>query len=261
MQPHFNIQREKNNTIFYRKYRNDKCLFQFHSQIEIYFVDEGEMEMFVSGTTRVLHENQLSVALSYDTHAYKTPTSSRSSVLLIPPHMCEEFMNAVRGKRLRSPFITDPDIFAKLKQYYLALQDESVGHIQRLGYIYTILGIIMDHVKFEDADGPLNTDLASQILFYTTENYKNGITPSSIAEHFGYSLSYVSRYFKSCFGITLGKYLTIVKLKNAAMLMHEGHRSISYCAMESGFTSIRSFYRAFHEEFGCSPKDYVEQAH
>lgn len=259
MQPQFNIDRERKNYLFFRSYRNDSCLFQFHSQIEIYFVDEGEMEMFVSGKQRVLKAGELSVALSYDTHAYKTPSASRSSVLLIPPHLCEEFAVAVKGKRLVTPFITDPAVYERLKHYWRACQDENIGRIRQLGYLYVILGIITEAVGLEDAGVPNDTDLASRLLFYITENYRNDITPASAAEHFGYSQSYLSRYFKSCFGITLGNYIRVVKLKNAVMLMHEGKHDITYCALESGFSSIRTFYRTFHNEFGCSPKEYLEQ--
>ena len=55
------------------------------------------------------------------------------------------------------------------------------------------------------------------------------------------------------------KYLTIVRLKNALMLMYEKKHSITYCALESGFSSVRTFYRAFSEEFACSPKEYISQ--
>ena len=44
MHPRFGIERERNNSLFFKKYSNDRCLFHFHSQIELYFVDEGEMD-------------------------------------------------------------------------------------------------------------------------------------------------------------------------------------------------------------------------
>ena len=258
-QPRFNIERERNNRLFTKTYTNDKCLFQFHSQIEIYFVDEGEMEMLVDGRYKTLHAGELSVALSYDTHAYKTPHFSRSSALIIPAHLCEEFLTIAKDKRLVSPFITDLNVYTALKQYYEAIKNGDIGKLTQLGYIYLILGTILDHIQFEDVSSPSDTDLATRILLYLTDNYNNDASPAAVAEHLGYSQSYLSRYFKSCFGITLGKYLTIVKLKNAVTLMHEGKRDITHCALESGFTSMRTFYRAFHKEFGCSPKEYADQ--
>lgn len=257
MQPRFNIERDRENSLFLRSYKNDFCLFQFHSQVELYFIDEGEMEIFVGGKLTTLRAGEVSVALGYDPHAYRTPSASRSSVLLIPQYMCEEFISATRGKRLESPFITDPTVVAELKMYYNALKDEGVGRIRQIGYVYTILGIIMDNMRFVDADIPTDTDLGSRMLFYINENYKSPITPATIAQHFGYNQSYISRYFKSCFGINLGKYLTVTRLKCAVLTLGEGKHDMTYCALESGFSSMRTFYRAFHAEFGMSPKEYM----
>ena len=43
MQAEFGIKRESNNSLFYKEWQNDKGVFHFHSQIELYFVNDGEM--------------------------------------------------------------------------------------------------------------------------------------------------------------------------------------------------------------------------
>ena len=260
MKPIFNVTREHDTSLFYKEYKNDKGVLQFHSQIELYFVNEGEMEAWVNGHYKVLSAGEMSVALSYDTHAYKTPESSSSAALIIPSHMCGDFIMAVKGKRATNPFITNPDAVAKIKDCCEKLRREGINHIEQKGYIYTILGIVMDNVFLDErATEFKDPSLSSKILLYIDENFKTGITPSDIATHFGYSQSYISRYFKSCFNITLVKYLTIVKLNNTVMLMNEKKYSTTYCSLESGFSSMRTFYRAFFAEFGCSPKEYMEQ--
>jgi xylan 1,4-beta-xylosidase len=145
----------------------------------------------------------------------------------------------------------------KIKECYAEIKRPSIGHVEQLGYIYVILGIIMEKVFLEPSQDNSDPALSSKILFYINDNFKNGITPSQIAAHFGYSQSYISRYFKSCFNITLIKYLTIIKLQNAITLMREGKHSATYCSLESGFSSMRTFYRAFYNEFGCSPGEFL----
>ena len=53
-QPIFNVNRERNNTLFCRSYRNDYGTFSFHSQVELYFIDEGEMEVWAGDQHRLL---------------------------------------------------------------------------------------------------------------------------------------------------------------------------------------------------------------
>lgn len=261
MQPTFNANREKNNRLYFASYRNDYCYcaFQFHSQIEIYFVDEGEMDIQVGGQRKRLTAGQLSVALSYDVHDYRTPVGSRSSVLLIPPDMCAEFSSAVRGKRLATPFITDRAVYDQLKQVYEQLKQTQPGSLRQLGCIYTILGLILEHIPLVTDGGDKDTDLASRLLFYINENFQNDITPASVARQLGYNQSYISRFFKRCFGITLCKYLNAVRLRNVAQQLQKGSCDITRCALDSGFSSVRTFYRAFREEYGCSPTQYLHR--
>lgn len=257
MQAKFGIERERHNRLYYKSYTDDKGSFHFHSQIELYFVDEGEMEVVVGDRRRTLHGGQMSVALSYDPHAYKTPEHSRSSVLIIPPYVCPDFITAMHHKRVVGPFITDAATVAKIKEHYDAIVC-GCNKIEQLGHIYVILGTVMDSVGLAEADESVEPELSSRLLFYINENFRADISLASLAAAFGYSQSHLSRYFKACFNIGINRYITVIRLKNAVMLMNEKKHSITYCAMESGFNSMRTFYRAFYDEFGCSPKEYFK---
>jgi len=131
-QPIFNATRERDNKLFYKSYKNDKGVFQFHSQIELYFIDEGEMEVWLNDKYRILRAGEMSVALSYDAHAYKTPESSRSSVLIIPPYMCEEFIAATKTKKSTNPFICDPETVKRIKYCYEQIKRDNINDIEKL---------------------------------------------------------------------------------------------------------------------------------
>ncbi|MBR5507809.1 MAG: helix-turn-helix domain-containing protein [Clostridia bacterium] len=40
--------------------------------------------------------------------------------------------------------------------------------------------------------------------------------------------------------------------------MQKKKYTITYCALESGFNSLRTFFRAFNKEFHMSPKEYMK---
>lgn len=261
MQPKFNLKREKEDALACFSYKNDYCFLQFHSQIEIYLVDDGEMDMFVDGNRKTLKKGELSVALSFSPHDYKTREYSRSSAIFIPPRLCEEFAIWVGSKKLASPFITDRKAYETIKECYEHLCQEGINRISQLGYLHIILGTILDNCELENSGSPTDTELVSKILFYIDQNYKNDVSSAQIAECFGYSQSYISRYFKSCCGITLVRYINLMRLRQAVMLLTSGKHDTAYCIMESGFSSMTTFYRAFKNEFGCSPKEYIKKIH
>lgn len=257
--PKLNIAREKTNQLTFKTYKNDFCNFQFHSQIEIYAVKEGEMNMLVDGKQKTLKSGELLVALSYSGHDYRTPQYSRSFAIIIPTNLCEEFMQEIDGKKLKSPFFDDKELFDKIETCYNAIKDENTSIIKKHGLVNVVLGLILENGEFVDCNASESNKLISKILVYVNENYKSDISPNDVSQHFGYSQSYISRAFKLCVGITLIRYITILRLHNAVALMNESGNNISFCALESGFDSIRTFYRAFRNEFGCSPRDYLKR--
>ena len=110
MYTHFDIERERSRELF-KELTNDNidgiCHFNFHSQIELYFVDDGQIDAFVNQQQRRLKKGQMAVALSYDAHLYRSIGNSKSSILLIPPDLCREFKDAVQHKQVKIPFICD----------------------------------------------------------------------------------------------------------------------------------------------------------
>ena len=217
------------------------------------------MEVTVNSEQKILKAGEMSVALSYNPHAYRTPESSRSSVLIIPSYLCEEFILAVKDKQVVNPFVSNKEAVRKIKQCIAELVADEINDIKLIGYVYVILGIVMDNITFCETDTSLDPGLSSRLLFYINENYKSDLTLESIAMHFGMNPSYLSRYFKSSFHIGINQYLTIIRLKNTLMLMHENKHNITYCALESGFNSMRTFYRVFYNEFQCTPKEYLSR--
>ena len=258
MQAEFGLIQEQRNKLYCKETKNANSPLHFHSQLELYFVDEGEMEIWVNNDRAVLGAGEMSVALSYDAHSYRSIGATRANYIIIPTYMCEEFIHSFKGKQSKTPFIRDAETVKKLRACYDELKKDTSNKVKTLGYIYVMLGILMESISIEDARESIDPKLSSQLLFYINENYKNDITLTSIATELGYHPSYLSRYFKSCFGIGINQYVTVVRLKQAVLLMQDGKNSITYCAFESGFNSMRTFYRAFFEEFRCTPREYTE---
>jgi len=261
MHPEFGIIREQKNLLYVDTYRNVSGKFHFHSQIELMFVDEGEVDVFVNDTQKVLKAGEMSVALSYDAHVYRSVGDSSVTILYVPTYLCEEFILSVKNKRASNHFICDLRVVEEIRSCLEKIQKARAAQNDMvvMGYIYVMLGVLMEHIDLERAPAPIDTALSSQLLFYINENYKNDVTLTSLASYFGYNPSYISRYFRSCFNIGINQYITAVRLKNVVMLLRENKYNVTYCALESGFNSMRSFYRAFFNEFHCSPKEYMEQ--
>ena len=249
---------EQRNKFYCTENCNGAAPLHFHSQLELYFVDEGEIEVWINDSRAVLRQGEMSVALSYDAHSYRSLGKTRSNYIIIPTYMCEEFVRTFRGKQSKTPFIRDAKTVAQLRACYDELKRDSSNRIKTMGYIYVMLGILAENLRFEEAGESMDPELSARLLFYINEHYREDLSLSALSAEFGYSVGYLSRYFKSCFGIGINRYVTVMRLKQAILLMQEDRNSVTYCAWESGFNSLRTFYRSFYEEFHCTPKEYVD---
>ena len=131
MQAEFGLVQEQRNRFYCAESVNADSPFHFHSQIEIYFVVEGEMEVWVNDNRTVLHAGEMSVAFSYDAHCYRSIGQTVGNYIVIPTYMCKEFVDAFQGKQSKTPFIRDPQTVQKLRECYEMLKKDSTNKIKK----------------------------------------------------------------------------------------------------------------------------------
>ena len=257
MQSTFNLQRESIKYVSCGKMHGSNVFPHFHSHIEIYLILSGELEVCINNEKRKLKEGEVSISFSYDVHSYNAPEDSEVYYLVIPTTFCGDFLPLLSSKYFNSSFINDKNAYETIKNAI----EHIIGGANKLskqGYIYVILGTILDTLEKSEEQKEYASPFSPELLIYISNHFKEDLTIRTISSKFGYNQNYLSKNFQTTFGISFGKYLMMLRLKEALSLMKKGEHSISACALESGFGSVRSFYRAFNEEYGCSPKEYLD---
>lgn len=231
----------------------------FHSQIEICIVEDGEIDALVNNSQRILGRGDVAVSLAYDAHRYISRGDARFSVIILPSDMCEKLYLALGTTRLSSPFVSSPERREGIIDYLSRLKASEGGSLARLGYVYLLLDLIEGELSAVGGGGSDDNELISRLLLYIHKNYDKDLTLSSIATEFGYHPSYISACFKSRLDIGISRYISIIRLKNAILLLNRKKRTVTEIALECGFASMRTFYRVFRSELGCSPKEYLSE--
>jgi AraC-like DNA-binding protein len=95
------------------------------------------------------------------------------------------------------------------------------------------------------------------ILTYLHVSCGEPLTLDSVSRRFGYTATHFSRLFNAYTGTNLSEYLNAVRADSAAALLKKGENATS-AAMNSGFDSLRTFYRAFSRRYGVPPGTYVK---
>ena len=126
------------------------------------------------------------------------------------------------------------------------------------GTLYTVCSSFDSQTEYYDSALDKENTLF-KILSYIEKNFKDSCTVQEIAKILHYNAEYVSRFFKQKMGFSCNYYINARRLNYAAYLLTNTNATCLDCAMESGFTSLRSFNRNFKKHFQVSPSKYKVQ--
>ncbi|MDP4133326.1 MAG: helix-turn-helix domain-containing protein [Bacillota bacterium] len=94
---------------------------------------------------------------------------------------------------------------------------------------------------------------------YINENYMNMIDNKSVAKALSYHPNYLNSVIKQKTGMSLHRYITEVRLKNACRLLGRG-MSVGETAINTGFCNADHFSVCFKKYMGVNPSEYAKYA-
>lgn len=110
--------------------------------------------------------------------------------------------------------------------------------------------------KTEAPYHPSGDSLLRKDLRYLSAEYQDDISLDSCAKALGFHPAYLSHQFKKKMGVSFHRYLVNLRLIKAEALLEQDDLSVALAAGQAGFSSIKTFYRAFYEKHGISPGEY-----
>lgn len=126
-----------------------------------------------------------------------------------------------------------------------------------LGNTIQLLTLLRRAIRDTAAPPPAaeKPELLDQVMAYLEENLAQRITLPEIARQFFVSESTVSQLFRRRMGVSFHRYVTQRRLIAAKSLI-EGGLLLEDVGRRVGFADYSSFFRAFRQEYGISPRQY-----
>ena len=255
----YELSREADERLYVSLNQDGVCPMHFHRKIELVYVQSGHKTIYCEENKYFLEEDQIFVADSYVMHSYEASKDSTQIIIVIPNHMLRDYYLLYSDKKLKSCVLLDKDIARAMKPLFLSLAKKNPNPLINQGRIDQLLGHIVDTVGVQDREEVFDQRFIEQVLGYIHENYREEITLDSLAEHFNYSKYYFSRMFNMCLHTNITNYLSMVRLQAAIAMLKAGEKSVSEAALNAGFASIQTFYRAAKKHYNYDKiKDLVK---
>lgn len=98
-----------------------------------------------------------------------------------------------------------------------------------------------------------------KIISYINQNPCVDLSSESLQNLFGYHKNYINTLVKEYTGKSLGDCVRNSKINYAKTLIYETDYSLTQIALELGYFDYSHFYKAFVQETGFSPKNFVKR--
>lgn len=122
------------------------------------------------------------------------------------------------------------------------------------GELLMILAEVLPHMRFVDT--PIHRDSIKDVLLYCMQNYTEPLTLDMLAKDLHLNKYYISHIFKERLKISFPDFVNGLRVEHACELLSK-ECSITEVAFASGFSSIRTFNRAFVQRMGKNPTEYI----
>lgn len=221
-----------------------------HQCFELIIILSGEMEIAVDNKNYLVKEREALLIFPNQIHSLSS-TKSRHVLCIFSPDLVQAYATKVTNKLpADSKFLPDTYLINALEN-----MDENTSTIEKKGLLYSFCGQFDKAAAYESKRGD-NAKLLYKIFSFVEEEFSNDCSLSELAKVIGYDYSYLSRFFKRTVGISFNSYVNHYRLSHACYLMNNTDFPILRCALDSGYTSLRSFNRNFKEYFGVTPMEY-----
>ncbi len=252
------IFREIKNKLVFKNEKELNFPAHIHDDIELVFVKKGGGTAYCDGKKYALTENSFFLVFPNQVHHYSDCPEGEYVLIIIKPSVLRSFKGVFEDG---VPSCALWHFEENCDDNIVRLLDMAMKDYIRYGdsliieaYLTAFFGKLLNFYNIEKT--PTSPQTVLQILQYCTAHYKENITVHSVAETLHISRSTVSHIFSSRLSINFCDYINSLRLIEAEQLLKNKNYSITEISYLCGFSTIRTFNRAFLKRYGVSPSDF-----
>ena len=248
-------------------FRDTEEHMHFHPDMEVIYVIEGDAAVTTREWEYHLGRNDFILVNSGIEHSLSCREHAILCSVWYSPRLVAEMADGENLYFHCNSVNDSGPAYDRMRQIFRSLiLDEVDGARESLcsqrSLLYRLLGELISHFLVKETGGTGNYQISEEdmrlqyALQYISRNYQGTIGLSELAEQMYMSVSTLSRLFKKKTGTYFADYVKQMRLRHACQELAFSSDNITKIAVESGFTNLSGFNRAFRETYGASPSEY-----
>ena len=217
-----------------------------HRSFEMIAQIEGETEVTVDGKRYNVKNGEAVLVFPFQQHSYKCIKEGELEICLFSPDMTDAFYNAGKLPK-ENHFVFNAKKCSNNENFYI-----------KKAYVYSIIGTFDKNREYEICEKVEDNALVNTLI-YAEENFCNKCILKDVAKKLGYDYAYLSKLFKRKITLPFNDYVNVLRVNKSKALLLGSDKSVTEIAGECGYSSLRSFDRAFFLLENITPTDYRKQ--
>ena len=237
-----------------------------HQFPEIVYVKEGSMVLTIDDKSEIMSAGDVAVIAPFRVHSFSTPEFVERWICVFSNDIISNFLthDEFYGVGESCSFKASAGLIGFLENHiyesneeFFELNDDKIRSFRAITF-----AVYEEYLRTIPQHGKRKSHQAlSSILLYISDHYRENISLTSIGQALGYSPKYVSLCLAEIEGMNLLYLVNSFRSDYAKSLLTTTTYRMIDIALECGYSTERSFYRAFSHVTGMTPGEYRKSRH
>lgn len=234
-----------------------------HNEVEFLYIYKGKLKVHCNFQEYTAKPGDFVLIFPNTIHAFDIIEKPEYLLNIfkknIMPTMVPTFTNfTLDGGPVIPSEVLHPEVVYGMEQVYAREELQGKNTIT-IAYLTIAMEHIMNYIQLKPLKEDKNLEWIYQVLNYLNENYQNPIKLDDVSKELGISKYHLSRNFNIHIGCSINEYINTLRVERAKTLIETTDMQITRIALECGFDSLTTFFRAFKILGVGSPKKYRTQ--
>lgn len=240
------------------RYTDVECVTHFHSNMEIVLVAEGILNMKIGKSDYTIPEGFGVFIYPFESHNFSSVQHNKCHVLMFTKESAPQLYDFSETHSTHNKMFPVYDECKLMVDSFLPLDTNHADLFKAQAILSPLFYNIHNTCEFNHHKS-VHDDVFIRALEYMSEHFREDISLKSVAEHIGIHYVTLSKMFSQKTNTHFNEYLNYLRCSHAAYLLQNHNLSCTDAAFESGFTSLRTFNRAFTSIYKTTPKSFKLQ--
>ncbi len=236
------------------------CPAHVHELAEVMVVTRGFAVVTIDETQYRLVPGDAAVVFPLVPHSFdELSEDSKGVIAIFPPDIIPEYAGTFHGLQPEYPILpagrSGLDQRFAVERLGVLNMDDSLPLC--VAYLHLLLACILHSLTYRPVYDYNERGLGPRIISYISEHAFEEITLESASRALGISASHLSHFFSERMHTNFRRFINAIRIEKARLMMRDPNLTLTEICDACGYTNMRTFRRAFHQEIGCLPSDHM----